>query len=160
MTLNLILEIIVAVMLGAAVWYSILLNNRLANFRAGQDELSDLIKGLNDAVASARESVAVLNKSGKETGEALGIEIDRARLVRDELDLITGSATNAADRLEKRLGEVRGNLPSIGPVAIAAARADVPTPGTGSGAGSGAEQSGAELGEAEEAILRALSGVR
>lgn len=145
MTVNLILEIIVAVMLGVAVWYCILLNNRLANFRAGQDELSDLIKGLNDAVARARESVAALTKSGKETGEALGSEIRRARLVRDELDLITGSASNAADRLEKGLGEVRGNLPSIGPVAIAAA---------------GAEQSGAELGEAEEAILRALSGVR
>lgn len=156
MTVNLILEIIVAVMLGAAVWFCILLNNRLANFRAGQDELSDLIKGLNDAVARARESVAALNKNGRETGEALETEIRRARLVRDELDLITGSAANAADRLEKGLGEVRGNLPSIGPVAIAGAGGDVSAPG----AGRGAEQSGAELGEAEEAILRALSGVR
>lgn len=156
MTVNLMLEIIVAVMLGVAVWYCILLNNRLANFRAGQDELSDLIKGLNDAVARARDSVAALAKSGKETGEALEREIRRARLVRDELNLITGSASNAADRLEKGLGEVRGNLPSIGPVAIASAGADRRVPG----AGSGAEQSGAELGEAEEAILRALSGVR
>ena len=156
MTINLILEIIVAAMLGAAVWYCVLLNNRLANFRAGQDELADLIKGLNDAVASARQSVGALNKSGKEADEALRTKIEHARLVRNELDLITGSASNAADRLEKRLGEVRGNLPSIGPVAIAAAGADVPRPGTDSGA----EQSGAELGEAEEAILRALSGVR
>ncbi len=55
MTIGLALDVVIALLLGAVVWYCVLLNYRLTNLRAGHEELSRLINGLNQAISNAQD---------------------------------------------------------------------------------------------------------
>ena len=146
MTLSLILDIVVAAMLGAVVWYCVLLNYRLANLRAGHEELAALIDGLNKAIAGAQKSVAMLRETGEKAGNDLREETDKARNLRDELALIIGSGNNLAARLETRLVGGSGSHPAPA------------GPDDADGPAAGIDDD--EDREAEQNILRALSGAR
>lgn len=160
MTIGLILDGVVAILLGAVVWYCILLNHRLGNLRAGHEELSRLIGGLNRAISKAQDSVKSLKRTSIEALEELNRNVDAARAVRDELSFIIGSGNNLAERLEEKLTPA-GNPLAGGLGDIRAARQEQERgTSTESNPADPSKQGEAELGETERQILKALSGAR
>ena len=103
MALETIIDLILAVLLLAAIGSSFLLHRRINVFRKGQEELAELVGQLNEATNQARASVAEMKSNGLVVEEHLKSEITKARALADELSLITEAGDSLADRLERRL---------------------------------------------------------
>lgn len=103
MALETIIDLVLAILLLAAIGSSFLLHRRIDVFRKGQAELTSLVEQLNQATNQAQASVAEMKTDGTAAEEHLKSEIARARALADELSLITEAGDSLADRLEKRL---------------------------------------------------------
>lgn len=103
MALETIIDLVLAILLLAAIGSSFLLHRRIDVFRKGQAELASLVEQLNQATNQAQASVAEMKTNGMAAEEHLKSEVARARALADELSLITEAGDNLADRLEKRL---------------------------------------------------------
>lgn len=103
MALETIIDLILVVLLLAAIGSSFLLHRRINVFRKGQEELAELVGQLNEATNQARASVAEMKSNGLVVEEHLKSEITKARALADELSLITEAGDSLADRLERRL---------------------------------------------------------
>jgi hypothetical protein len=103
MALETIIDLVLAVLLVAAIGSSYLLHRRIDVFRKGQQELAGLVEQLNQATNQAQASVAEMKSSGLVAEEQLKSQIGKARALADELSLITEAGDNLADRIERRL---------------------------------------------------------
>lgn len=97
---GLLLEGMLAVLLGVTVFYCIHLDRKLRALRSGQDGLRDVIRGLNSATQTAQSSVAQLRLAGEATATDLSEVVTRARALADELSLMIEAGNSLADRLE------------------------------------------------------------
>lgn len=103
MPVELIFDMILALLLVTAIAGGWMLNQRLQIIREGQKELAALVQQLNEATGRAQSSVHELKQAGSAVEEDLRAEIGKARALADELALITEAGDNLAGRLEKRL---------------------------------------------------------
>ena len=103
MTVGLILESLVAILLVVTVYYCVILNRRLTGLRSGQDEFMSLVVELNEATRRAQNSVEDLKSSTLETGKELAESVSSARVLVDELAMITEAGNNLANRIERQL---------------------------------------------------------
>ncbi len=103
MALETIIDLVLAVLLLAAIGSSYLLHRRIDAFRKGQQELATLVEKLNQATNQAQASVTEMKSSGMAAEEQLKSQIGKARALADELSLITEAGDSLADRLERRL---------------------------------------------------------
>lgn len=99
MLTELMLDILVAVLLGVTVAYCFLLNRRLGALRSGQDGLLKVVRELNVATEQARLSIRNLHEAGDTVGERLASEVAGAKALSDELAMIVEAGNNLADRL-------------------------------------------------------------
>lgn len=122
MWISLVLDGIVAVLLGVTIFYCFHLDRRLRTLRSGKDELKQIVLGLTDATLRAQQSVAELKQSGQDVAEGLTERVVGARALRDELELMIEAGNNLANRLEAsrpgaRVGSGSNDIgagPSIG----------------------------------------------
>ena len=111
----LIIDSLLAVLLLGAMIASFVLYRKLDAMRAGQEEMSNLINGLNKAVVDAQTNIAELKKLAQETEDKLGTEMNKARSVTDELSMIVQAGNNLADRIEKSIERnLQGGAPMAG----------------------------------------------
>ncbi len=106
MTLTLIVEIVVAVLLLATMGISLILNRRLGNLRANQDEMRRLIGDFDKALAKARHGMSELKTASAAADTAHEERMKQAKALRDELGFMVETADRLADRLA---GEASGN---------------------------------------------------
>lgn len=99
LTLDIIIIILVAVMIA----YSVMLNTKLKAFRSSQNEMAGLIDQLNVAIFTAQTSVETLRETALSEEARLKSLIAKSRLLADELEIITESGSNLADRIEQGL---------------------------------------------------------
>ena len=100
---ELIIDGVLTVLLIAVMGIFIAVYRRLRDIKDGQSELRDLVDSLNKAVVDAQTSVAALKHSSREVEGRLQTEVSRARVLSDELAMITETGNNLADRIEKGL---------------------------------------------------------
>lgn len=116
MALETIIDLVLAVLLLAAIGSSYLLHRRIDAFRKGQQELGTLVEQLNQATNQAQASVTEMKSNGMAAEEQLKSQIGKARALADELSLITEAGDSLADRLERRLvGSSSGTAARPGP---------------------------------------------
>ena len=96
---NMLVDLVVIVLLGATVFYCVLLDRRLRAMRDGQDGLKDTIHTLNEACDRAAMSVRNLSGATEQVDDELEHRLERARELADELGMILESGNNLADRL-------------------------------------------------------------
>lgn len=96
---QLILEILVAILLGLTIGYCIILNRRLAIMRDSQGEMQKIVRLLNEAVNRAALSVEDMRRHAQSVSEELNGKIKSGRAIVDELGLMVQSGNNIADRL-------------------------------------------------------------
>ncbi|MDF1685269.1 MAG: hypothetical protein ACJAVO_001176 [Parvibaculaceae bacterium] len=96
---NMLVDLVAIALLGATVFYCVLLDRRLRAMRDGQDGLKDTIHTLNEACDRAAMSVRNLSGATEQVDEELERRLERARALADELGMILESGNNLADRL-------------------------------------------------------------
>jgi hypothetical protein len=100
MTLSFILESALSFLLAATLVYCIVLERRLAAVRKGQEGLKTIIGELNAAISGAGASLRMLKSAASSAAETLDERLRRARLLADELALLTASGERIAERFE------------------------------------------------------------
>lgn len=108
MTLTLIVEIVVAVLLLVTLGFSLVLNRRLGNLRANQDEMRRLIGDFDKALAKARQGMAELKTASAAADNAHEERMKHAKTLRDELGFMVETADRLADRLAGEATASRG----------------------------------------------------
>jgi hypothetical protein len=167
------LDGLIVVLLVATIVYAVILSRRLGEIRRGKAEFENLTVALSQATVRAETAVEALRSLADQRGQALRQELQQARALRDDLDLLVERGTTLADDLTD---QVRSSIkssrrsrpimrPDDGARSITEARAltraarvgppvDTASPSTG------ARQSGATPSKTEQALQRALRGVR
>ena len=106
MTLAVVLDIVVALLLVAAIVAAFVLNRRFAAFREAKAEFEQVIERFNVAAARAEGGVNGLKSSADVSGASLQQSIIQAQTLRNELDALVRRAEAAAAALAKA---ARGN---------------------------------------------------
>lgn len=106
-TVSLIIDLVMVGLLAATIAYAIILNKQIIKLRESRGEMTELIKGLNEAMVKAETGVRGLKKTAHDTGEDLQRTVNKAQTLRDELEFMI----EAADALANRLGTVGDNRP-------------------------------------------------
>jgi hypothetical protein len=101
MILGLILDIVVALMLAAAIGFAYVLNRRLRALHADRAALEALIHGLAETCSRAEAGIAGLRAAADQIGADLQERIDRAASLGDDLGYMLDRGGQIADRLEK-----------------------------------------------------------
>ncbi len=96
---SMLVDLVAIALLGATVFYCVLLDRRLRAMREGQDGLKDTIHTLNEACDRAAMSVRNLSGATEQVDDELERRLERARALADELGMILESGNNLADRL-------------------------------------------------------------
>ncbi|HUA53053.1 MAG TPA: DUF6468 domain-containing protein [Candidatus Sulfotelmatobacter sp.] len=111
MTLSLFLDVIVAVLLVATIFYAAMLNRRLAGLRSNKAELEALIHTFGEACARAEAGVKTL-RSATDEATRLQAYLDRSQALRDDLSFLLDRGSGLADRLEGGVRSARVEVQS------------------------------------------------
>jgi len=175
-TLTAILDLVLVALLGAVLVYAVLLNRQIIRLRESKGELSDLIRGLNEAMAKADSGVRGMRKAASEVGEGLRDTVVKAATLRDELSMIVETGESLADRLgspgERSRGSGSGRAvsapasrPALIDETLAAARAEAsrrpsPQPSMDEEPLPPREEREGNLSRAERELMRAIENRR
>jgi hypothetical protein len=91
------IEIVLALMLGACLFYFWRLDRKLSALRSGQDGIRAAAAELAQATAAAEAAVRSLRMTAQEAGRDLQARINDARATADRLGLGAGRLRSGAD---------------------------------------------------------------
>ncbi|HEY0832517.1 MAG TPA: DUF6468 domain-containing protein, partial [Azospirillum sp.] len=97
--ISLVLDLVMVGLLVATIAYAIILNRQIIRMRESRGEMTELIKGLNEAMAKAEQGVRGMKRTAADTGDGLQRAIDKAASLRDELQFMVEAGNTLADRL-------------------------------------------------------------
>ena len=147
--MDLIFDIILAVLLCTAIGYGFTLNRRLVGLRKDQESLDKLAKSFAAATSSAEASIIQLKLTSDATSQALDQTLKQAGGIREDLVYLIERGNKLADILESdiRSKESRPSLAgnSGNKKPIPAYNKDFESPAKG---------------EAERELIKALKAVR
>jgi len=99
MSLLAFLDVVVAVLLVVAIGAAVVLNRRLAAFRAARADFDQFIERFNTAASRAEAGVNALRMTSDATGRALQQSVSRAQALREEMTFLIERAEPMVDRL-------------------------------------------------------------
>jgi hypothetical protein len=113
MTLGIVLDVVVALMLGGAIGYAYLLERRLRALHTDRAALEGLVAGLAQTASHAEAGITGLRAAADRIGAELQQRIDRAEALRDDLGYMHERGNQIADRLEQAVRTGREAGPRI-----------------------------------------------
>jgi hypothetical protein len=136
-TLSILLDGLLAVLLGTTIVYAAILNRKLRQLRQGEAEMKVLLKEFNGAAAKAEANLGQMRLlAGQATtargadgpGElaALRQELERGHALKDDLAFLVDRGEALADRLASAISEARDAARPGAPVNLSAV--PLPTP--------------------------------
>jgi Domain of unknown function (DUF6468) len=143
--MSIALDVVVALLLVAALGGGVVLNHRIQALRGTREDLARLVAEFDRGLVQARSGMEALKAASADAHAQLGERIVEARRLVDELVFLAQAADRTADRLAGR--------PSMGPAPPKPAARDDMAPRAAT-AGQG------RTSESERALLHALRGVR
>jgi hypothetical protein len=105
---SLIMDIVIAALLGATIFYAIRLSNYLDHFRETREDLNRVITDLSSHVTKAQSAVEELRAHAGQSAVRLQELTSRAEEIADELQLVTAAGDALAGRLEGLAGKANG----------------------------------------------------
>lgn len=84
-SLGFAIEMLVAVLLAVTIGYCILVNRKLMQLRSDQSELKAIVRDLHSATGQAEQAIAGLRESAHTADETLGHQIERVRMLDEQL---------------------------------------------------------------------------
>lgn len=109
--LGLVMDGLVLVLLGATIIYAARLSQHLKNFREGRKDLEKLISDLSSQIIRAEGAIEGLKSSARDVSRDLQRQLDEAKDVSGDLEIMTRGANNMADRLDKAADRHRAAEP-------------------------------------------------
>ena len=113
MTLTYIVDGLIILLLGVAIGYAYVLNQRLKLLRDSRGELERVVGSLAEAISQADAGLIEINNVAQSLGRDLDRKIDGARGHSGELEILVDRAESAASRLETAIGLTRKLDPGI-----------------------------------------------
>ncbi len=104
--IGLFLDLVLIGVVSAGVVQAIRLIRQLQDLRASRAEMERFVRDFNGAVTRAEAGIKGLRSVARESGDDLEKLIEKASLVRDELNFIIDSAEGVADRLTQKTSTV------------------------------------------------------
>ena len=97
--LNLIFDILLIAVVGVGIVQATRLIRQLRDLKAGRAEMDRFVREFNGAVMRAEAGIKALRAAARESGDDLEKLVEKAVMVRDELNFIVESADGVAERL-------------------------------------------------------------
>lgn len=101
--LNLLVNIIMAVLLAVTISYCWMLNRRIQILQDSKSELSQLLKHFDESTKRASESIVALQTTSKKIGENIQARIDKANYLIDDLAFMLEKGAKLSDKLEANM---------------------------------------------------------
>ncbi|HYD66912.1 DUF6468 domain-containing protein [Azospirillum sp.] len=102
-----LIDAVLAVMLVTATVFLVIVNKRLKVLRSGQSEINTLITTFSRTIDETDASVKRLVGAATEISAKLADELDRAKVVQEDVALILGSCERASKRIEESVQHAR-----------------------------------------------------
>ena len=106
-----LLEALLVVLLAASLMHAVRLGRALTALRRDRARLEALLDGFNDSTRLAEEGIERLRLAAEGAGRHLTRQIERASMLRDDLNLLADRADKSAGALERTLRERRSIEP-------------------------------------------------
>ncbi len=100
-------DIMVLLMLGATIFYTVLVNRRLTNLQKGRDELQSFVESFGESLHQAERSIHDLKETGGSILDNLHRETEIASKLRDELLFLNERGEKLASDLEQTISSSR-----------------------------------------------------
>lgn len=104
---GLIMDGLLLCFLAAAAFYAARLSVQLKVFRESRSELEKLVSSLSRSITQAENSIDALRTAAQQAGLDLQDEVNDARTLLDELQIIVEAGEGIASRMEKRSSGIR-----------------------------------------------------
>lgn len=141
LAITLLLDVLVAGMLGATIYYCVKLNKRVKLLQDSKSELAQLIQQFDESTQQATVSIQEIQKASKAINNNIQEKLDKANFLADDLAFMIERANKAADTLQPHVsGAGRGGASGGGKQAASArsaAAAEQPTEARGRGGSGG-----------------------
>jgi hypothetical protein len=120
MTLNIVLDVVVAGLLLATIVYAVLLSRRLGALRNDKQQLEALVSSLDISSQRAEAGIASLKEAAERIGQQLQQRVEQGKALQSDLSYIIDLGGGLADRLE---GTIRARRDETKPAPAAVADA-------------------------------------
>lgn len=108
--LSLLLDLVLATLLGVGIFYAVRLTRQLSEMRANHLAMERFVTDFNATVLRAEAGIRGLKNAARQAGDDLEHLIEKGQSLRDELHFLTESADQIAARLsDKAASATRGN---------------------------------------------------
>jgi hypothetical protein len=101
--LNLLVNIVMAVLLAVTISYCWMLNRRIQILQDSKSELSQLLKHFDESTKRASESIIALQTASKKIGESIQARIDKANYLIDDLAFMLEKGSKLSEKLEANM---------------------------------------------------------
>lgn len=106
-TLELALNIVVAILLTLTIGYCWVLNRRIRVLQDSRSELAQLIQHFDESTRRASASIITLQTASKKVSEQINERIDRANFMADDLAFLMERSAKISDKLESQISQSR-----------------------------------------------------
>lgn len=107
--LNIMVEVVFAILLIAVLVYAIRLNRHIGALQKNKAELEKLLAGFVSSTERAEQALERLKSSSKEKSDALDSLVGKAETLRSDLAYMLDRGEEIANRLESGIRSGRGN---------------------------------------------------
>jgi len=104
---SVLLDVLIAGLLAATIFYAVVLNRKLAELRNNKAEMEAMVNRLVQTTERAEHGLAELRAAAHDKGEELSQKVSDAKALSDDLGFLVDKGTSLADRMERQIGAAR-----------------------------------------------------
>ena len=104
---SILLDVLIAGLLAATIFYAVVLNRKLGELRNNKAEMEAMVNRLVQTTERAEHGLAELRAAAHDKGEELSQKVADAKALSDDLGFLVDKGTSLADRMERQIGAAR-----------------------------------------------------
>ncbi|MBK1670065.1 hypothetical protein CKO28_18685 [Rhodovibrio sodomensis] len=104
---SVLLDVLIAGLLAATIFYAVVLNRKLGELRNNKAEMEAMVNRLVETTERAEHGLAELKAAAHDKGEELSQKVSDAKALSDDLGFLVDKGTSLADRMERQIGAAR-----------------------------------------------------
>ena len=105
LAIKLLIDSIMIMLLGATIFYCIIVNKRIRVLQDSREEFSQLITKFDETTRKAQESIEDLQKMSQRVTESLNERLDKANFLADDLAFMIEKGNKTADKVFNTLSK-------------------------------------------------------
>lgn len=116
--MTLILDGMVALLLGVTIYYCGKLNKRIRVLQDSKSELAQLIMKFDESTQQATRSIHEIHSASKKINESIQAKLDKANYIADDLAFMIERGNKLADQMEGQISATRGRPAATGGASV------------------------------------------